>query len=50
MAKKRKPFGGMKIKPDAKLGAIIGNGALTPAQMTKKIWVYIKRKKLVKWD
>jgi len=44
----KKPFGGMKIKPDAKLGEIIGKAAITPSQMTKKIWAYIKRKKLLK--
>ena len=35
-------FGGIKIKPDVKLGAVIGKGAVSPAQMTKKVWVYIK--------
>ncbi len=44
----KKPFGGMKIKPDAKLGAVIGKAAVTPSQMTKNIWIYIKRKKLLK--
>lgn len=44
----RKIFGGMTIKPDANLAAIIGKGAVTPAEMTKKIWQYIKRKKLLK--
>lgn len=44
----KKPFGGMKIKPDDKLGAIVGKAAITPSQMTKKIWAYIKRKKLLK--
>lgn len=59
MAKKRKKakkkkrrggkaFGGMKIKPDAALGAVIGKAAVSPAQMTKKLWVYIKRKRLLK--
>ncbi|MFQ6009731.1 MAG: SWIB/MDM2 domain-containing protein [Candidatus Aenigmatarchaeota archaeon] len=45
---KKKPFGGIVIKPDAKLAAIVGNKALSPAQMTKKIWAYIKRHKLLK--
>lgn len=45
---KRKPFGGMVIKPDANLAAVIGKGTVTPAQMTKKIWTYIKRKRLLK--
>jgi chromatin remodeling complex protein RSC6 len=48
MAAKRKPFGGMLIKPDSKLAAVIGNGAVAPSQMTKKIWVYIKKHKLLK--
>ncbi len=44
----RKPFGGMKICPDAKLGAVIGKACITPSQMTKKLWGYIKRRKLMK--
>ena len=50
--KKRKApknaFGGIKIKPDVKLGAVIGKGAVSPAQMTKKVWVYIKGHHLMK--
>ena len=50
--KKRKApknaFGGIKIHPDAKLGAVMGKGAVSPAQMTKKIWIYIKKHKLMK--
>ena len=42
----KKAFGGYKIIPDAALGKIIGNKAVTPSEMTKKIWQYIKRKKL----
>lgn len=41
-------FGGLKIKPDAVLAKVIGTGAVSPAEMTKKIWVYIKAKKLMK--
>lgn len=50
MAKKRKgkAFGGYRIKPDANFAKIIGKGAVSPAQMTKKIWQYIKRKRLAK--
>ena len=44
--RKGKAFGGYKIRPDANLAKIIGKKAITPAQMTKKIWQYIKRKKL----
>jgi len=43
---KKKPFGGYQIVPDTKLGAVIGNKAVTPAEMTKKIWQYVKRNKL----
>jgi chromatin remodeling complex protein RSC6 len=46
-AKRKKPaFGGYRIKPDAHLAKIIGKGSVTPAQMTKKVWAYIKKKKL----
>jgi len=48
MMVKRKPFGGMLIKPDKKLAAIIGSGSVPPSGMTKKIWAYIKRNKLLK--
>ena len=41
-------FGGLKIKPDASFAKIIGNAAVPPSQMTKKIWQYIKRKKLMR--
>lgn len=44
----RKPFGGMKIKPDANLAKIIGSSAVPPSGMTKKLWAYIKRKKLMR--
>ena len=49
-AKKRRgpAFGGLKIKPDANLGKVIGKGAMSPAQMTKKVWAYIKKKKLAR--
>ncbi len=46
--RKGKAFGGMKIKPDAQMAKIIGKGAVAPSQMTKKIWQYIKRKRLMK--
>jgi len=45
---KRAAFGGMKIKPDAALAAIVGKKELSPAEMTKKIWQYVKKKKLIK--
>jgi len=46
--KKRKgaAFGGYKVHPDAHLGKIVGHRSVTPAEMTKKIWAYIKKKKL----
>lgn len=44
----KKPFGGIVIKPDEKLAAIIGKKPLPPSKMTKKIWQYIKKKKLLK--
>lgn len=44
----RKPFGGIVIRPDDKLAAIIGKAAVPPSTMTKKIWVYIKKHKLLK--
>ena len=43
---KKKAFGGYMIKPDADFAKIIGNAPVSPAQMTKKIWSYIKRRKL----
>jgi chromatin remodeling complex protein RSC6 len=49
MAKKKGgAFGGMKIRPDAVLAKVIGGGAVSPAEMTKKLWVYIKKNKLMK--
>ena len=44
----KKPFGGMMIKPDAALAKIIGSGAVPPSGMTKKLWAYVKRNKLLK--
>jgi len=46
--KKRKPSAAfMKpMKPSAALGAVIGNSAMPRTQVTKKIWAYIKRRKL----
>jgi chromatin remodeling complex protein RSC6 len=41
-----KAFGGYQIRPDENLAKIIGNKPVSPAQMTKKVWVYIKRRKL----
>ena len=44
----KKPFGGMMIKPDATLGAVIGKKPMAPSAMTKAVWAYIKKKKLLK--
>ena len=47
-AKKRKASAAfMKpLKPSAALGAVIGNDAMPRTQVAKKLWAYIKRKKL----
>lgn len=39
-----KPRGGLsqKVTPDAQLGAVIGTAPVTRAEMTKKIWDYVK--------
>jgi upstream activation factor subunit UAF30 len=34
------------VQPDAQLGAIIGTSPLTRAEMTKKVWDYIKKNNL----
>lgn len=52
MAKaKKKPFGGYTICFKGKgetLVKIFGNAPVTPSQMTKKLWNYIKKHKLSK--
>ena len=42
----KKAFGGYMIKPDKNLAMVIGSAPVSPSQMTKKIWAYIKKKKL----
>jgi upstream activation factor subunit UAF30 len=46
--KAAKPRGGIAVEvtPSADLAAIVGSKALTRADLTKKIWVYIKANKL----
>jgi len=44
----KKPFGGYQITPDEHLAKIIGSGAVSPSEMTKKIWQYIKKHDLSK--
>ena len=34
------------MKPSPALGAVIGNDAMPRTQVAKKLWAYIKRKKL----
>jgi len=34
------------MKPSAALGEVIGNQAMPRTQVAKKLWAYIKRKKL----
>jgi chromatin remodeling complex protein RSC6 len=48
MVTKKKAFGGYHIVPDEHLAKIIGKGAVSPAEMTKKLWTYIKSKKLAR--
>ncbi len=48
-AKKKKAFGGYTISfagQKATLEQVFGKAALVPSQMTKKIWVFIKKRKL----
>jgi chromatin remodeling complex protein RSC6 len=45
----RKAFGGYTINfrgVDASLQQVFGNKAITPSEMTKKLWSYVKRHKL----
>ncbi len=46
VGKKKKAFGGYQIVPDEALAKIIGKNPVSPAEMTKKIWAYIKRNNL----
>lgn len=47
MAAKKKPFGGMTVRPDIALAKIIGSVKQAPSKMTKNLWGYFKRKKLL---
>ena len=45
----RKPFGGYTIKFSGRqdtLEQVFGNAPVTPSQMTKKIWIFIKSRRL----
>jgi hypothetical protein len=49
--RKRKVFGGYTISFKGRketLEQVFGKGRLSPAQMTKKLWQFIKRKRLAK--
>lgn len=48
----RKPFGGYTISfasvKDATVGEVFGTAPITPSEMTKKVWAFVKRKGLAK--
>ena len=48
----RKPFGGYTVSfasvKEMTLGEVFGTSPLTPAEMTKRLWVVIKKKGLAK--
>lgn len=48
MVTKKKAFGGYHIVPDEHLAKIIGKGKASPAEMTKRLWAYVKAKKLAR--
>ena len=51
MAKKKKAFGSYHICFAGRketVEQVFGKGKLAPSQMTKQLWVYIKKKKLAK--
>jgi hypothetical protein len=48
-AKGKKPFGGFSINfkgASDSLESVFGNSPIGPAEMTKKLWAYVKRRKL----
>ena len=48
---KKKAFGGYHIcfaGQKATLEDVFGKGKLAPSEMTKKLWAYVKKKKLAK--
>ena len=45
---KRLAFGDMPVKPDKHSASIIGKTPLAPSKMTKNLWAYIKKHKLLK--
>ena len=48
---KKKPFGGYSINFKGckdTMESVMGSGPIGPSEMTKKIWAYVKRKRLAK--
>ena len=48
---KKKPFGGYAINFKGcteTMEAVMGGAPIGPSEMTKKIWAYVKRKKIAK--
>ena len=48
---KKKPFGGYAINFKGcteTMEAVMGGAPIGPSEMTKKIWAYVKRKRLAK--
>jgi chromatin remodeling complex protein RSC6 len=48
---KRVPFGGMTVSfagRSESVTDVFGSGKITPSEMTKKLWAYVKGKKLMK--
>ncbi len=46
---KKKPFGGYAVNfkcAEETLEGLFGNKPISPAQMTKVLWTYVKKKKL----
>ncbi len=48
----KKPFGGITVSfasvKDTTVGEVFGTSAIAPSEMTKKLWVFVKRKNLMK--
>jgi len=45
----KKPFGGYAISfkgCDDSLQDVFGSGSIAPSEMTKRLWAYVKKKKL----
>jgi len=47
----RKPFGGMTVafgKCKCSMQDVLGKAAMAPSQMTKKLWIHVKKEHLMK--